>query len=187
MGAFPENVAELCAGCGLLAAFLVLMDPRRQVRCIDKEQSGLAVRLLRSLSRRWPDLASCIAWEEQDVRNPEVQLPTDCLVVSCHACAELSDDAIHAATKCGTCRPLVLLPCCYKKKISPSECLGRTWADWPWLERGSVNRLGPDAVNAARLQHLSQLGYSASLQYIDPNITPMNAAIVALCPTTPSN
>lgn len=184
---FPKKIVDFCAGCGLLAAFLVLMDPRRQVRCIDKQQSGLAERLLRSLSRRWPDLASRIVWEEQDVRSPKMQLPTDCFVVSCHACAVLSDDAIYAATKCGACRPLVVLPCCYKKKIRPAEKLGRTWADWPWLENGSVNCLGPAAVNAARLRHLNHLGYSASLQYIDSNITPMNAAIVARYPAIPGN
>ena len=59
-------MAQRTAGCGLLGIFLMLMKPRRDVRCSDQKQRLLARRLSEVLRGQWPALDR-IAWEEEDV------------------------------------------------------------------------------------------------------------------------
>ena len=93
----PLHVFEPCAGCGLLAIFLVLANRHRQVRCSDKKQPKLAHELHQCFVERWPDLRNQIRWEEADVRKTTVTVAQNELLVSCHACSFLSDEMILAA------------------------------------------------------------------------------------------
>lgn len=173
------SIAELCAGCGLLSMFLALLEPRRQAFCVDRQRSGLASRLLDCLSERWPRLRSQVSREERCIRNDCPVLPSECAVVSCHACGLLSDDVIWAATQDGVKRPVLLLPCCFaNRRLWKQGPL--PWERWPWLRGGDVNRQGQSAVNDARVQHLAGLGYEAFLDAIDPEITGMNSVVVGI-------
>lgn len=181
-GGGPFNITELCAGCGLLAIFLVLLEPRRLVRCCDRKQSEGAKRLLSSLSRRWPVLQQQIHWEDQDIRFG-CNIHREDLVVSCHACNLLTDEVMLAATADGARRPLVLVPCCLSRRPSLPKARpwmpARTWDMFPWLNGGLINREGPIAVNNARASHLSKMGYSVTFDQIDSAITKVNTMIVA--------
>ncbi len=62
----PSTAGGFFAGCGLLGIFLMLLNPRRRVRCSDKKQQLLARRLHETLSVRWPFLHRII-WEEVEM------------------------------------------------------------------------------------------------------------------------
>jgi len=178
----PWQVTELCAGCGLLAIFLVLLDHRRKVTCVDKVRQPVSYKLIEGLSRRWPELRECISYEVRDMRSSREPLDTGCLVVSCHACGLLSDDVIAMATAGDVCRPLVVLPCCHAKQTRlPSDQPWRpkqSWDTWPWLQEGHVNLRGAAAVDAARAGYLRDLGYNVCFDSIDSQITKYCVALV---------
>lgn len=183
---FPgsRRVAELCAGCGLLAVFLALLDPGRTIRCVDRRQPALASRLMERMDDQWPALAAQVRWEEHDIRcAPEGLLGRDELVVSCHACGLLTDEVMVAAMAGKMLRPLVLVPCCHEARPSlprPQPWMPRrSWGLWPWLQGGAVHQLGGEAVDGARADYLKHVGYHVIVDHIDPAITPANRAIIA--------
>ena len=98
---FPKEsrIFEPCAGCGLLAIFLVLSNRARRVRCSDKKQPRLARELHECVAHKWPFLRQQIQWEEADVRKTTVTVARDELLVSCHACSFLSDEMILSAKR----------------------------------------------------------------------------------------
>mmetsp|Transcript_12959 Transcript_12959/g.40887 ORF Transcript_12959/g.40887 Transcript_12959/m.40887 type:complete len:291 (+) Transcript_12959:65-937(+) len=178
----PLEIAEACAGCGLLAVFLVLMNPRRRVRCIDIVKPPSAGRLLGSLAEQWPVLTRRISWQEQDFRkDPGLQLGPGELLASCHACSFLTDELLLAASSSGR-HPVVVAPCCHQRRPSLPErpWLPRwRWDRWPWLEGGAVNRRGATAVDAARVAFLEGAGYRVTLDRIDPEISGNHGVIIA--------
>lgn len=206
-GWMGQRVVELCAGCGLLAAFLILLEPARQVVCLDRKHTPLAKRLLGCLEERWPSLRGRITYQKSDLRSTasamsgcplghgrnvnseDLALPRDSLVVACHACGHLTDDAITAATADGNLRPMVLVPCCYRIEKFDFKPVGGdplnlwrpgwSWDRWPWLRGGAVNSLGLEAVDSARTAYLQELGYKVVFDRIDPEISEYYQAFVA--------
>eukprot|EP00747_Dinoflagellata_sp_TGD_P199545 gnl/TRDRNA2_/TRDRNA2_72799_c0_seq2.p1 gnl/TRDRNA2_/TRDRNA2_72799_c0~~gnl/TRDRNA2_/TRDRNA2_72799_c0_seq2.p1 ORF type:complete len:287 (+),score=32.80 gnl/TRDRNA2_/TRDRNA2_72799_c0_seq2:98-958(+) len=184
---FPGRILDLCAGSGLLAAFLAIQEPGRELVCVDLQKTPLATRLLDSLSEHWPALLQQIGWKESDIRRldtlPSIG-PRD-LIVSVHACGLLSDDVMVAATSEGALRPLVLVPCCHSLRPRipnrPQPWMpNRSWDSWPWLQAGAVNLKGAAAIDVARADYLRHRGYRVIIEEIDAYITPMNRVIVAL-------
>ncbi|CAE7758942.1 MKK1 [Symbiodinium necroappetens] len=111
------TVVDLCAGCGLLGVFLALMWPRARVIAMDRKQSVLSRMLAEGAITQWPLLRDRFEWKVCDMRRRPVDnsaepisLPSDCMVVACHACGLLTDEAIAAACS-GSLRPMVLVPC----------------------------------------------------------------------------
>ena len=177
---------DLCAGCGVVGLFLALMDARRKVLAVDRHQSRLAAQLHKEVAIHFQGLQGRIHWKTADLRpigtaNPLV-LPTSSVVVACHACGLLSDEAIAAATF-QTSRPIILLPCCYphKPKVNARHnAPSFSWDRFPWLLKGAVNKGGPEAIDAARISFLKGIGYTVTVDFIDPEITPQNKAIIAI-------
>lgn len=180
------DIVDLCAGCGLVGLFLALMHSQRKVLAIDRCQSRLAAQLYKQVASRFHKVQERIQWKTADLRPvgtaDPLALPTESVVVACHACGLLTDEAIAAASF-QTLRPMILLPCCYpfKPKVNarqnaPSFC----WDRFPWLERGAVNKAGREAIDAARINYLERIGYTVSVDFIDQQITPQNKAIVAI-------
>jgi len=179
---FPSqvHVLEPCAGCGLLAVFLVLSNRRRKVRCSDKKQPRISHQLMACLTQTWPFLQDQIQWEEADVRKTSLTVEEEELLVSCHACSLLSDEMILAATRAS--RPMVLVPCCYDKEPSLPErpwLPNWHWRRWPWLREGAVNRLGQEGIHQARVACLEEAGYHVEMDEIDSEISDMYRVIVA--------
>ena len=176
------DIVDLCAGCGLLGLFLGLLT-RRRVVCIDRKQSGLAREVHQKVAGHFPGLRERIEWRLQDLRptgGQGLKLP-NCFLVACHACGLLSDEVIALASSKGL--PFILLPCCYplKPKVNVRHDVPSfSWDRFPWLQQGAVNLRGPDAVDAARIQHLERLGYEVQVDFIDKSITPHSKAIVAV-------
>ena len=179
---FPShlNIVEPCAGCGLLAVFLVLLNRHRHVRCSDKQRPRIARELSHCVEKEWPFLAHQIRWEEADLRKSTLTVAPSELIVSCHACSFLSDEMIRAAEQ--NRRPLVLVPCCYETQPNLPDrpwLPNWSWRRWPWLLEGETNRLGRSKIHEARLDFLKAKGYDVVMDEIDRQITEMNHVIIA--------
>ncbi|CAE7448334.1 unnamed protein product [Symbiodinium sp. CCMP2592] len=179
---FPShlNIVEPCAGCGLLAVFLVLLNRHRHVRCSDKQRPRIARELSQCVEKEWPFLAHQIRWEEADLRKSTLTVAPSELIVSCHACSFLSDEMIRAAEQ--NRRPLVLVPCCYETQPNLPDrpwLPNWSWRRWPWLLEGETNRLGRSKIHEARLEFLKAKGYDVVMDEIDRQITEMNRVIIA--------
>mmetsp|Transcript_36840 Transcript_36840/g.68619 ORF Transcript_36840/g.68619 Transcript_36840/m.68619 type:complete len:292 (-) Transcript_36840:105-980(-) len=184
-----DTFVDLCAGCGLLGLFLALKHPRNKVVAMDRKQSALSMMLHDTATTKWPDLASRFTWELRDLRptavaaqvSQPILLPSRSIVVACHACGLLTDEAIAAASF--KQHPLVVLPCCYPRnpklhRVNPGHP-GHSWQRLPWLQDGSVNRVSCDAIDDARIDFLRSAGYSVRISHIDRSITKFNKAIIA--------
>eukprot|EP00438_Fugacium_kawagutii_P016827 Skav203786 [mRNA] locus=scaffold206:452032:455522:+ [translate_table: standard] len=77
---FPQErrITEFCAGCGLLGIFLMLLNPRRSLRCSDKKRQPLARGVINAQGRDAINAARVKALEEdgyevwQDVIDPNI-------------------------------------------------------------------------------------------------------------------
>ena len=188
----PDTVVDLCAGCGLLGLFLALMWPQAKVIAMDRRQSAVSLKLSDCAIRCWPQLKHRFVWKVCDLRRKPVDnaaqsisLPSNCIVVACHACGLLTDEVIAAACS-ESLRPMVLVPCCYAThpkmgpKVSPNPghpC--HSWERLPWLKEGAVNQQGCKAIDDARVSFLKGQGYEVCLDHVDPQITRYNKAISA--------
>ncbi|CAJ1419099.1 unnamed protein product [Effrenium voratum] len=160
-----QTAVELCAGCGLVGIFLALLDRRLRVLQLDRRRSKLAAQL-HEMADSW-DLHERLGWRVADLRpagEEAAEFEPGSLVLACHACGLLSDEAMAAAVAARL--PLILLPCCYARNPKALVRAKRghpsfAWPRYPWLERGAVNRLGRDAVDAARVSFLEQNAYKA--------------------------
>ena len=184
----PDVIVDLCAGCGLLGLFLALMYPRARVIAMDRTQSALSQMLSETAVGCWPELRDRLSWILCDMRPKAVgnegslALPPSCIVVACHACGLLTDEAIAVASH-RRLRPMILLPCCYvthprSRRSNPGRP-SHSWERLPWLKEGAVNREGEDSIDDARVAFLQMRGYKVNIDHIDPQITRYNKAICA--------
>jgi len=156
------RVVDLCAGHGLLAHIMLLLD--------DTSPSALAVdpvpplsgaRLHSALIEAWPRLAGRVTTVAGAIEDIEL-IDTD-VVVSSHACGALTDRVLaHAAA---TRARVAVLPCCHDVETGDAGGL-QGWFD------------GPSAIDAVRALRLRAAGYDIQTQQIPANITPMNRLLL---------
>jgi len=157
------DVVDLAAGHGLLAWVLLLLDDTSpRAVCVDPRQPPSADKLGRVMEDRWPRLAGRVTY----LQAPIDQAPVgpESLVVSVHACGELTDQVLDRAIG-ARCR-VAVLPCCHDLDRCDTGGL-EGWMDGP---------LAVDAVRAARVR---AAGYRVSAQLIPDRITPMNRLLIA--------
>ena len=111
------RVVDLCAGYGLLAQVLLLLDA-------DVSSTALAVdiRLPKNhvlvhdaVTARFPNLAGRVTF--QRARLEDVALGVGDVIVSAHACGALSDAVLSRAAAVGA--RVALLPCCHLTRWRP--------------------------------------------------------------------
>jgi SAM-dependent methyltransferase len=157
------RVVDLACGHGLLAHLLLLLDDSSsEALAVDRRIPESAVKLAASLEESWPRLGGRVRFVESDLR--EVQLRPDDLVVSAHACGDLTDLVLDRAMTAGA--RLALLPCCHDLQDAD---LGGLQG---WLE-------GPLAVDVVRAGRLRAGGYRVYTQTIPSDITPKNRLLLA--------
>mmetsp|Transcript_6598 Transcript_6598/g.9313 ORF Transcript_6598/g.9313 Transcript_6598/m.9313 type:complete len:286 (+) Transcript_6598:75-932(+) len=102
----------MAAGHGLLSLMLLVMDVSRQstALCVDTTMPESAVRLFQAFSNRWPDIATRHRYVTGSIS--EVKAANDSVLVSVHACGDLTDMVLELAASCGS--PVAVLPCCYR-------------------------------------------------------------------------
>jgi len=156
------RVVDLACGHGLLAQILLLLDPGVPgALAVDRRIPENAVHLAGELQADWPGLAGRFAFQEGDLAD--VPLLPDDIVVSVHACGELTDLVLERAQAAGA--RVAVLPCCHDLRNSD------TGGVQGWLD-------GPLAVDVTRAALLRKRGYHVYTQLIPGDITPKNRLLM---------
>ena len=156
------RVIDLACGHGLLAQLLlVLDDSSEQALAVDHSIPASADKLSEVMTQDWPRLRERIKFMATDLTSLELQ-PGD-LVVSVHACGELTDLVLARAAAARA--RVAVLPCCHRLD----------GADLGGLEGWLDGALAVDVTRAARLR--SQ-GYRVWTQTIPADITPQNRLLL---------
>lgn len=157
------RVVDLAGGHGLLAAILLILDassPNAVV--VDASIPPSARALWSALAADWPALDQRI--EFMPARIETVAIAAGDLVVSVHACGELTDTVIDRAVGAGA--RLAVLPCCHDRATCDTGAL-EGWMDVAL------------AIDATRVRRLAAAGYRVRTQRIPPAITPKNRLLLA--------
>ena len=156
------RVVDLGAGHGLLAQLMLLLDDSSPAAvAIDKILPASSARLHDALVEAWPRLAGRISFVAGALDDTPI-CPTD-VVVSCHACGNLTDLVLDRATAARA--RVAVLPCCHDLAIGDAAGLSG-WVDGP---------LGIDIMRAVRLK---QQDYRVWTQAIPAAITPKNRLLL---------
>jgi hypothetical protein len=159
-----HRVVELAAGHALVAQLLLLLDSSSEsALAVDTKPVASGGALAEALAARWPRLAGRVERRVADLAT--VQVTSEDLVVSVHACGALSDLVLEKAIAVQA--HLALLPCCHDAgSCDPGGLLG-------FLPL-------PLAVDVTRVARLRAAGYDVVTQTIPAEITPHNRLILGL-------
>ncbi len=157
------RVVDLACGHGLLAQILLLLDQTSmEALAVDLTLPESAATLAAALREDWPRLEGRVHFVESDIE--EIGLTADDLVVSVHACGQLSDLVLERAVAAGA--RVAVLPCCHALDKAEDGGL-QGWMD------------GPLAVDVTRAAKLRAAGYRVYTQKIPSEITPKNRLLLA--------
>lgn len=157
------RIIDLACGHGLLASLLLLLDDSSPMALgIDRALPESAAKVQAALEASWPRLKGRVALLCGEIEA--VELTAEDLVVSVHACGELTDRVIALAIAARA--RLAVLPCCHDLEGGAGGEL-RGWLD---------GALAMDVARAARLQ---AAGYRVVTQLIPAEITPKNRLLLA--------
>lgn len=157
------RIVDLACGHGLLAQLMLLLDDSSPgAIAVDRRIPKSAALLQAALAESWPRLEGRIQLLQMDLRN--VVLTAEDLVVSAHACGNLTDLVLERAAEVGA--RVAVLPCCHA--LGKGELGGLEG----WLD-------GPMAMDVTRVARLRALGYRVHTQHIPEDITPKNRLLLA--------
>jgi len=156
------RVVDMACGHGLLAHIMLLLDDSSpSAVAVDRLIPPNARNLSQTLIDAWPRLEGPIQYVEQPIEAVEI-MPDD-VVVSVHACGQLTDTIINKAVTAGA--RLAVLPCCHDVAQSETGSL-EGWMD------------GPLAVDVMRACLLRENGYTVMTRRIPEDITPKNRLLM---------
>jgi hypothetical protein len=156
------RIVDLGGGHGLLAqALLILDDTSPGALVVDKAQPPSAARLHQALVEAWPRLEGRVEFVETGLDSVEIR-GTD-LVVSCHACGNLTDIVLERAMWAGA--RVAVLPCCHHLRTGDTGGLSG------WVDRAV-------AIDIVRAVRLTRCGYRIWTQVIPGDITPKNRLLL---------
>jgi hypothetical protein len=157
-----KRVVELAGGHGLVSALLLLLDDTSPgAVCVDVRRPESNPALWRALEDRWPRLAGRLSYVERSIGAVEVR--DDDLVVSVHACGQLTDQVLQLAASARA--DVAVMPCCHEwSSDAPPGLSG-------WMD-GSL------AQDVERAHRLEIMGYSVRAERIPAAITPKNRLLV---------
>ena len=156
------RVVDMAGGHGLLAHMMLLLDDSSpEARVVDPNPPPSSTGLHHALAAEWPRLANRVTFDAENVRG--VPLASTDLVVSSHACGELTDAILDAAIAASA--PVAVLPCCHDL----ARCDAGPLAGW--LD-------GPMAIDVVRALRLQSRGYHVRTQTIPTAITPKNRLLI---------
>jgi len=157
------RVVDLACGHGLLAHIMLLLDDSSQeALAVDLDFNDNTRQLSQAITTRWPRLKNRIHFTSANIA--EITLGPEDLVVSVHACGNLTDVIIDRAVNAGA--RLAVLPCCHDTKIGDLGGLDG------WLD-------GPLAIDVTRATRLQAKGYTVLTRTIPVEITPKNRLLIA--------
>ena len=157
------RIVDVAGGHGLLAHALLLLDDTSPSGIVADPSIPPSARALHAaIVADWPRLADRIGFEPASIDTIEVD-PGD-LVVSSHACGDLTDRVIARAVEARA--RVAVLPCCHDAATCDAGPLSG------WLDAD----LAIDVMRAARLE---ARGYHVHTLLIPPSITPKNRLLIA--------
>jgi hypothetical protein len=156
------RVIDLGGGHGLLAhLMLVLDDSSPGAVVVDTAIPPSSTSVHRVMIEAWPRLSGRLTFVRSSLDDADIDASD--LVVSSHACGNLTDRVLALATAARA--RVAVLPCCHH--LADNQAGGLTgWVD------GS---LAIDIMRAARLE---QAGYRVWTQLIPDDITPKNRLLI---------
>ena len=156
------RVVDLGGGHGLLAQAMLLLDNSSpSALVVDTAVPPSGAKVHAALVEAWPRLAGRIAFVDSPLEDVEVQ-STD-VVVSCHACGDLTDRVLDRAASARA--RVAVLPCCHNLATCDSGPLAG------WVDR-------PLAIDILRALRLERQGYRVWTQTIPEAITPKNRLLL---------
>lgn len=172
------RIVDLCGGHGLLAQAMLLLDDSSPCALVaDKAIPRSAAKVHESLAEAWPRLSGRVSFVEASI--DAVGLDAGDVVVSSHACGDLTDEVLVRAVGAGAA--VAVLPCCHQMLRSnvrlPSVGDPRMLDGWmdPAL-----------AIDVLRARWLAGNGYRVRTQTIPAAITPKNRLLIGVkVDTTP--
>lgn len=140
---------------------LILDDSSPCALAVDTKIPENAPRLLSAVEAAWPRLVGRIQLEERSI--DEVDLRSDDLIVSAHACGSLTDRIVERAISVRA--RVAVLPCCHAEARCDLGGLGG------WLDPAL-------AIDVTRAGRLRSCGYRIHTQRIPADITPKNRLLL---------
>ena len=157
------NIVDLACGHALVAHLMLLLDDSSETAwASDVRIPASAKKLADALARQWPRLAGRVTITQSAISGAPVSAGD--VVVSAHACGNLTDDVITKAIEASA--RVVVLPCCHDKT------LGDRGGMEGWLD-------APMAIDVTRAGRLRAHGYAVYTQHIPATITPKNRLLMA--------
>ncbi len=159
------RVVDLACGHALIAHMMLLLDDTSKTAlAVDKRLPRSAGLLAQALVAEWPRLAGRVELVQASLTD--VALTGDDLVVSAHACGELTDQVLDLAI--GARARVVVLPCCHAFGRGDLGGVGG------WLD-------GSMAIDVTRAARLRAHGYAVFTQTIPAEITSKNRLLLGAC------
>ncbi len=155
------RVVDLCAGYGLLAQVLLLLDAtmRSTALAVDIRLPKNHVLVHGAVIATFPNLAGRVTF--QRARLEDVALGVGDVIVSAHACGALSDAVLRRAAAVGA--RVALLPCCHLTRWRPDL----------------VDRADPAAhIDEERAMWLVDRGYDVIVDAIPANVSAKNRLLL---------
>jgi len=150
------RVVDLAGGHGLLAQVLLLLDDSSpSAFVVDTAVPPSAAVLHAALVAGWPRLQDRVRFVTGDL--DAVPLLAGDLVVSCHACGEITDRVLVLAARARAA--VAVLPCCHDTRAA-AESPVRGWMD------------AALAIDVGRAHWLAAQRYQVRTQSVPPDITP---------------
>jgi hypothetical protein len=158
------RVIDAAGGAGLLAHLMILLDDTSpEAIVVDPTQPPSSATVHAVLSRSWSLLERRVSFVARDVT--QFELASDDVVVSSHACGDLTDRILKRAIAARAA--VAVLPCCHNL----TTCDTGPFAGW--LD-------GPLAIDVMRAIRLEQTGYRVWTQTIAADITPKNRLLIGV-------
>jgi hypothetical protein len=158
------RIVDLGAGHGLLAQVMLLLDDSSPTALVvDRTLPPSSAKLHEVLVRAWPRLNGRVTFVESALDEIGVEILSTDVVVSSHACGDLTDRVLERAVAARS--RVAVLPCCHDlATCDVGELAG-------WVE-------GPVAIDIVRAFRLKQQGYRIWTQAIPASITPKNRLLL---------
>ena len=156
------RIVDLGGGHGLLAQTLLILDDTSPgAIVVDKAVPPSAAKLHEALVQAWPRLEGRVEFAAMGLDDVDVH-GTD-LVVSCHACGNLTDVVLDKAVSVRA--RVAVLPCCHHLKTGDTGGLSG------WVDRAA-------AIDIMRAVRLGRCGYRIRTQTIPMDITSKNRLLI---------
>ena len=157
-----QRVVDLCAGHGLVAQLVLLLDRRvKSGLCVDRVTPPSAARVQAALADAFPSLAGRVTQLQAGIAD--VPLAEGDLAVAVHACGRLTDTVLERAAAARA--QVAVLPCCHE--LDRAERGGLSG----WLDPAV-------ATDVMRAGWLRERGYRVWTHVIDEAITPQNRLLL---------